>query len=170
MLSQALTVGKLAARCDVPTKTIRYYEDIGLLPRPPRLASGYRQYDQSYVARLDFIARAKRLGLSLDEIGGILKIRDTGACPCEHVSGLLERHLLEIDETVEELRRFRSELADLRGRAASRKNGAGVCEIIEHAELRTHLPRAFRSVMRRSDLTFQSDGGLTIRRATPKKR
>lgn len=64
----ALTIGRLAARVGVHVETIRYYERRGLLAEPARTSSGYRTYDEQHVWRLEFIARAKRLGFTLTEI------------------------------------------------------------------------------------------------------
>ena len=63
-MAQALTISQLAKATGVPAKTIRYYEQIGVLPIPNRTAAGYRQYDQSGVHRLRFIRRARSLGVA----------------------------------------------------------------------------------------------------------
>jgi len=67
-MPNALTIGQLAKATGVAAKTIRYYEQIGVLPAPRRTAAGYRQYDQSGVRRLRFIRRARRLGLPLRDV------------------------------------------------------------------------------------------------------
>ncbi|MGV9408338.1 MerR family transcriptional regulator [Nocardia sp. NPDC003693] len=74
-----MRISQLAARSGVPATTLRFYEDTGLLI-PERTAAGYRLYDQDAVDRLAFIATAKRLGLSLEEIAELLRVRDAGAC------------------------------------------------------------------------------------------
>lgn len=68
----ALTIGRLADAAGVNVETVRYYERRGLLPEPPRTASGYRQYGDDHVWRLDLIRRAKTLGFTLTEIGALL--------------------------------------------------------------------------------------------------
>lgn len=73
-------IGELAARIGVTTPTLRYYEDIGLLESSKRSPAGYRLYDEAAEGRLQFIARAKRLGLSLDEIGDVVQIWDGRNC------------------------------------------------------------------------------------------
>src|SRR3546814_457103 len=80
-----MRIGELAARLAINTKTIRYYEGIGLLPPPDRTASGYRAYDEDDVERLTFIKTAQRLGITLDEIREILAFRERGERPCEYV-------------------------------------------------------------------------------------
>ena len=99
------------------TKTIRYYEDIGLLPPPPRLGSGYRDYDPATLDRLAFIRAAQAVGLSLGEIRGIVALRDEGQTPCGHVLDLLRTRSAELDRRIAELRTLRGELDRLVARA-----------------------------------------------------
>ena len=96
---------------------LRFYEQAGLCP-PPRTAGGYRDYPAGAVARLGFIRDAQAAGLTLAEIRGILTLRDSGQAPCGHVSGLIERHLAEIEARLVELRKTRTALRDLARRAA----------------------------------------------------
>lgn len=112
-----MRIGELAERSGVPAKTIRYYEDIGLLPAPPRLESGYRDYEPSTLDRLAFIRAAQGVGLSLGEIRGILALRDQGATPCSHVLELLRARAAELDRRIAELRDLRHELNRLVSRA-----------------------------------------------------
>ena len=71
-MAQALTIGQLAKAAGVAAKTIRFYEQIGVLPTPSRTAAGYRQYDQSGVQRLRFIRRARSLGLPLRDVKTVI--------------------------------------------------------------------------------------------------
>jgi DNA-binding transcriptional MerR regulator len=71
-MAQALTIGQLAKATGVAAKTIRYYEQIGVLPTPRRTPAGYRQYDQSGVQRLRFIRRARSLGLPLRDVKTVI--------------------------------------------------------------------------------------------------
>jgi len=80
-----MTIGKVASGAGVNLQTVRYYERRGLLPRPPRAASGYRQYDANAVARLRFIKRAQDLGFSLAEIGELLELRIEHGAACAAV-------------------------------------------------------------------------------------
>ena len=75
-----LRIGELAARTGMTVKAIRYYERIGLLPRPRRAANGYRVYDAEAVARAQFIQRAKHLGLSLAEVRDLIEVAERGGC------------------------------------------------------------------------------------------
>ena len=77
-MDQALTIGRLAERSGTNPPTIRYYEQIGLLPEPSRTPAGYRLYDERTLGRLAFIARAKQLGCTLEEIAGLTAAWDGG--------------------------------------------------------------------------------------------
>ena len=71
-----MKIGELARVTGTNAKTIRFYEAEGLMPEPPRTPAGYRSYSTESVSRLDFILKAKRVGLSLHEILGILRLHD----------------------------------------------------------------------------------------------
>ena len=77
-MAHALTIGQLAKATGVAAKTIRFYEQIGVLPTPNRTAAGYRQYDQSGVQRLRFIRRARSLGLPLRDVKTVIVGLDGG--------------------------------------------------------------------------------------------
>lgn len=114
-----MQIGELGRRAGVAAKTIRYYEEIGLLEEPARSANGYRDYGDEAVDRLRFIRDAQGTGLSLSEIASILEMRDHGEQTCGHVIELLERHLADIDRRVRQLRRTRKLLEALAVRAKS---------------------------------------------------
>lgn len=114
-----MQIGQLAQRTGVSTKTIRYYEDIGVLPEPARADNGYRRYAESAADRIAFIQDAQSAGLSLLEIQRILDLRDSGAATCGHVIGTLRTHLAEVDRQMEDLRRTRRRLAELVDRATT---------------------------------------------------
>ena len=113
-----MKIGQLAEKTGTTTKTIRYYESIGLVAEPRRLSSGYREYDEDAIDRLRFIRESQSCGLSLAEIQSILELKDAGATSCEHTATLLRRHLDDLDEQIERLRRARIELAEMADRAA----------------------------------------------------
>lgn len=112
-----MRIGELAARTGVPTKTIRYYEDIGVLPRPGRAPNGYRVYSDEEVERLRFIRDAQSTGLTLAEISSIVELRSEGIGTCGHVVELLESHLDDLDRQIQNLRDARTLLVDLTRRA-----------------------------------------------------
>ncbi|MET9820470.1 heavy metal-responsive transcriptional regulator [Streptomyces sp. NPDC006349] len=113
-----MRIGDLATASGLTTKTIRYYEQAGLLPEPPRTAAGYRDYTGEAVNRLAFIRDAQGAGLTLAEICGVLALRDSGQAPCDRVSRLIDQHLDEINRRLVELRKARTALRDLARRAA----------------------------------------------------
>lgn len=112
-----MRIGELAQRTGTTTKTIRYYEDIGLLPEPARDHNDYRDYTEDVVDRLDFIRDAQATGLTLTEIASILDLRSQGEATCHHVIDLLERHMSALDKHIKTLRQTRRKLADLTDRA-----------------------------------------------------
>ncbi|KPV54529.1 MerR family transcriptional regulator [Kouleothrix aurantiaca] len=127
-----MRIGELATELGINPKTIRYYEEIGLLPPAKRTDNGYRLYGDADRERLHFISKAKAVGLTLEEIGQILALRRTGAPPCEHVVGLLDHKLRAVEEQLRTLSDFRTELLTLREEARqTRHTDACVCGIIE---------------------------------------
>lgn len=112
-----MKIGELARKTGLTTKTIRYYEDIGLIPEPDRDLNDYREYSERAIDRLLFIRDAQGSGLSLTEVASILELREEGQGTCHHVAELLERHLADLDEHLRELRKTRKKLAALTERA-----------------------------------------------------
>jgi DNA-binding transcriptional MerR regulator len=130
-------IGELATRLQLNPKTIRYYERIGLLPEPRRTPAGYRLYDSQTVARLEFILKAKQIGLSLAEIHDVLSLKDNGQKPCQHVLSLVEQKVAMIDKQLRILGEMRGELLSLKDEAAKDLQCTGnICSLIEaHASL-----------------------------------
>lgn len=105
-----MRIGEVARQVGVATSAIRFYEGAGLLSEPERTPSGYREYEPSVIDRLAFIRAGQAVGLTLAQLKDVLRIRDRGEAPCQHVSELIYVRLREIDERMEELRRLRQEL------------------------------------------------------------
>ena len=128
-------IGELATATGLTAKTIRYYEGEGLIPDPPRTGSGYRAYTDADVRRLEFILKAKRLGLSLNEIKGILRLHDRSEPTCVHVRTLLEEKMAQIETVIQDLLGFKEELRSLEDHTANmvdcRPLGGNICSIIE---------------------------------------
>jgi MerR family copper efflux transcriptional regulator len=114
-----MKIGQLAERSGVSTKTIRYYEDIGVLPEPDRASNGYRRYTAAAAERIEFIQDAQSAGLSLVEIQLILDLRDSGEATCGHVITSLESQVDEVDRQMDELQRTRLRLTEIIERAKS---------------------------------------------------
>jgi len=127
-MKAGLTIGELAGELQLNSKTIRYYEDVGLLPAPRRSESGYRLYSRYEIERLRLIKRAKILGLSLAEIRELVAYAIDGRCDVmeDRLFSLVKTKLEEVDQKIEELVIFRDNLrsyhVDLSSRLASGKN------------------------------------------------
>lgn len=119
-------IGELAKRAGISAKTVRYYEQLGLLGEAERTESGYRTYGSPDVERLRFIHGAKVLGLSLAEIKDVFTAWDAGRQPCGQVSTLLERKLAELDRKIERMVAFRDELREYKARVDASGPAAGV--------------------------------------------
>ena len=134
-MNKSMKIGELAKATGLTTKTIRYYELHRLLEDPERTESGYRIYGEADVERLEFVKKAKRLGLSLEEIREILILHEQSRAPCVHVLALLDRKLENVDDIIRELEEFRRELMRLRVESQVRleqlPEDARICGIIE---------------------------------------
>ncbi len=124
-----MRIGELANKVGVNPKTLRYWEEIGLIPEPPRNSSGYRDYPEEYVNLCRFILKAKRLGFKLSEIKEILDLRLSGREPCGCVREKIRKKVEEIDSIIEELKRRKALLLSLIEK--ERREPAPVCPIIE---------------------------------------
>ncbi len=107
-----MNIGDVAERAGLPPKTIRYYEDVGLV-RPLRAGNGYRQFRESDLHKLAFLARARSLGFSLDECRRLLELYEDRGRASADVKALAHGHLKEIDRKIEELSAMRRTLAHL---------------------------------------------------------
>lgn len=114
-----MKIGELARHTGVTAKTIRYYEEIGLMAEPQRAPNGYRDYPEDAIDRLAFIRDAQATGLSLNEIASILDLRGHGETTCLHVVDLLEHHVDALTRHISNLQRTRRKLAELTQRAQS---------------------------------------------------
>ncbi len=141
MTSRGLSIGAAAKTTGVSVKTIRYYEDIGLIPKPHRRngnarTGGNRVYDERDIGRLRFIRRARMLGLGLADIRQLLAIAEQGECPGERPEyrSLLARHMEEIDRRMEHLHGLRQQIERLMAqRRVSGDDGCSwnTCECLE---------------------------------------
>ena len=93
-------------------ETIRYYENIGVLPEPPRNPNGYRCYDDAHVSRLNFIMRARDLGFSLEEVRSLLALVDGGINTCAEVQKLANGHVENVRNKIADLSRIEGVLSE----------------------------------------------------------
>ena len=110
---QTKLIGSVAKESGVPIKTIRYYEELGLLRTSGRTEGGFRIFSPDVSVRLNFIKRAQKLGLSLAEIKDFLDIHDQGELPCDHVKIKLSDKILEIEQQIQQLQILKLELKGL---------------------------------------------------------
>lgn len=106
-----MLIGEVASAAGMSSKTLRFYEEQGLLPPARRSANGYRQYSGDTLARLDFIARGRAAGLSLSQIRNFLAVSEPGDAPCAHVKDVLAGQLAELDLKIAELTTLRAGVA-----------------------------------------------------------
>lgn len=112
-----MRISELAQETGTTTKTLRFYEDAGLLPAPARAANGYRNYEPSAVTRVQFVKAGQAVGLTLAEIRQLLTIRDDGRAPCNAALGLLDAQLEIIADQIRALKAMQTDLRTLRQRA-----------------------------------------------------
>ena len=107
-----MNIGEVAEASGLPAKTIRYYEDIGLIT-PHRADNGYRMFGEAHLHKLAFIARARGLGFSIEQCRTLLALYEDRGRASADVKKLAEDHLAEIDAKMTELAEMRRTLADL---------------------------------------------------------
>jgi len=125
-----LTAGQLAKKANVKKETIRYYERRGLLNKPPRTESGYRQYSQDAVSRIMFIKRAQELGFSLKEISELLSLRVDKHTTCGDFKNIAEVKISEVEEKVRSLNQIKKALTKLVA-LCSGEGPTSECPIVE---------------------------------------
>ena len=128
-VSQSYTIGELASQTDVKVVTIRYYEQIGVLPVPARSSCNYRVYGPEQLRRLQFIRRCRDLGFSLDQIRQMLRLSSEDAGPCAEICAITAHHLEDIEDKARDLRRLATELRRIHSSCSGKKRMAE-CRII----------------------------------------
>lgn len=106
----ALTIGDLSKATGTKVETVRYYERIGLLPKPARTSGNYRAYGQVELGRLSFIRRARDLGFTLDQVRAMLGLSDDLSCDCAGIDRIAREHLAEVERKIADLGGLRREL------------------------------------------------------------
>lgn len=128
-MSEALTIGKLAGATGTKVETIRYYEQIGLLPAPARSAANYRTYDAAHLRRLSFIRRARDLGFSIDQVRELMGLADRRDQSCVAVDVIANQHRDAITRKIADLTALAGELDTLIDSCS--RNTVADCRIIE---------------------------------------
>jgi DNA-binding transcriptional MerR regulator len=106
-------IGQVAVQSGLPIKTIRYYDELGLLKSSGRTKGGFRQFSPEVFNRLAFIKRAQNLGLCLQEIGEFLQEYDKPGFPCPEIKQKLKEQIMAIDRQIEQLLSLKTDLANL---------------------------------------------------------
>lgn len=123
------SIGDLSTQSGVKVPTIRYYEQIGLIDAPARTEGNQRRYGRAELDRLRFIAHARDMAFPMDSLKSMLSLAARRDAPCAQVDEIVEQHLLEVDQRIEQLTRLRGELA---GMLSSGHHGTvGECRVVE---------------------------------------
>jgi DNA-binding transcriptional MerR regulator len=135
-ISNLIKIGELSKASGLPIKTIRYYEDLGLIHAVKRSRGGFRLFEKQPTAiRLRFIKQAQSLGMSLEEIGEFLKVRDRGELPCHDVKQKLKDKVTQIDQQIQTLQHLQKQIQSLLAGAdpiLELPPDDRICPIIQH--------------------------------------
>lgn len=124
-----MPIGALARESGCKVETIRYYERVGLMPKPARTGGGHRMYSESQMRRLSFIRRARELGFTIDAVRVLLGLVDGEGRTCAEVEAISRRHLDDVRAKIADLLTMETVLA---GMVAECKGGAVPdCPVIE---------------------------------------
>ena len=123
------TIGQMAKAGKCKVQTIRYYEQIELLPNPTRSSGNQRQYNQTHLDRIRFIRHSRELGFSLYQIRQILSLSDDSANSCEAVDRIAREHLATVESKIERLQSLQKELKRMISECSCGK--VSDCKVIE---------------------------------------
>ena len=128
-MASGLSIGDLGKATGTKVETIRYYETVGLLPKPARTAGNYRTYTATHLTRLGFIRRARDLGFSLDEVRQLLRLSDDRDRRCDEVDAIAKAHLADVEQKIADLEALRGELKGLIRQC--RRGSIAECKILD---------------------------------------
>jgi len=109
-MTKEFMIGELAKRTDTKVQTIRYYEDIGVMPEAHRAENNRRLYNDTHLERLTFVRHSRELGFSLDDIRNLLELADQPDRPCGEVDTIARRHLNAVESKIASLQVLQAEL------------------------------------------------------------
>jgi DNA-binding transcriptional MerR regulator len=147
--------GELSRLVGISTDTLRHYERLGVLPKPPRTNGGYRDYPANSLDRVRLIQSALKVGFSLPELASILRMRDRGEVPCQRVRAIAEHKLQDVNEHINQLLGMRGRLErilkDWDGRLSRTEKGkpARLLESLPHDAGSNNPSRFMAKHMRR---------------------
>ncbi len=133
---QDLSVGKLAEKAGINLETVRYYEGIGLMPKPKRKDSGYRIYSENDLKRLLFVKRAKELGFTLKEIKELLEIKIETKSTCGDIKHIAEHKILDVELKIKDLQKIKKALKNLVAQCICEEVSTDDCPILESIEVK----------------------------------
>lgn len=126
-MRQGLTISALAKQCGVPSKTLRFWESRGLLPRAARTHTGYRVFGPESLRYVAFVRKSKAIGLTLVEIGEILRLARTGHCPCPEVVRWTAERTKSVEEQIQSLTLLLRRLKRIRRQWSQQSRSRGKC-------------------------------------------
>jgi DNA-binding transcriptional MerR regulator len=129
-LNGRLSIGQLSKATGVKVVTIRYYEQIRLMPAPLRTDGNYRAYKREHLHRLQFIRRCRDLGFTLDQLRDLLRLSTQAGQACAGVDRITDNHLREIESKIADLKKLASELRRIKNRCSG-KGTIADCRILE---------------------------------------
>ena len=137
---QPVQIGEAARQSGVKVPTIRYYEQIGLLPTPPRSEGNRRSYEAADLKRLGFIRHARELGFEIEAIRALLTLQDDPSQPCARADTIAKARLVDVEQRIRSLTALKSEL-ELMVEECSHGH-VGECRVIEiladHGKCKSH--------------------------------
>jgi DNA-binding transcriptional MerR regulator len=125
-----LSIGALAKAAGVKVVTVRYYENVKLMPQPPRTGGNYRAYKPEHLHRLRFIRRCRDLGFTLDHVRELLRLSLQGKHDCSGVDQITAKHLKDIERKIADLKSLAAELRRINRRCPGNQTIAD-CRILE---------------------------------------
>jgi DNA-binding transcriptional MerR regulator len=147
--------GELSRLAGISTDTLRHYERLGVLPKPPRTNGGYRNYPASSIQRVQLVQSALKVGFSLPELATILRMCDRGEVPCQRVRAIAEHKLQEVKRQINDLSDMRDQLErilqdwDARLARTGKGKAARLLESLPHDVIGTNPRRLTAKHLRR---------------------